>query len=106
MIKSGAHRSHPREIEEAIAELNDVAEVAVAGVDDEILGQVVQAYIVPKSGAVFDILRVKRHCHLRLATYKIPKFIELVTDLPKTASGKIKKHLLAPNAQPLAGKAT
>lgn len=104
MIKSGAHRIHSREIEEAIAEMNDVSEVAVVGVDDEILGQVVQAYIVPKPGTVFDVLRVKRHCHQRLAVYKIPKYIELVTELPKTASGKIRKHLLVSNAQQATGK--
>lgn len=104
MIKSGAHRIHPQEIEEAIAELSDVAEVAVIGVGDEILGQVVQAYILPKPGAVLDVLHVKRHCHQRLAGYKIPKYIEFVVELPRTASGKIKKHLLASNAPPATGK--
>ncbi len=104
MIKSGAHRIHPQAIEEAIAEMSDVAEVAVVGADDEILGQVVRAYIVAKPGAVLDVLSVKRHCRQRLAIYKIPKYIELVTELPKTASGKIKKHLLAPDTQQATGR--
>jgi long-chain acyl-CoA synthetase len=99
MIKSGAHRIHPQEIEELIAELHDVAEVAVIGVDDEILGQVVKAYIVPKPGATLDVMHVKAHCHKRLATYKIPKYVELVSELPKTTSGKIRKHLLASGVQ-------
>jgi len=95
MIKSGAHRIHPKEIEEAIAELDGVGEVAVVGVPDEILGQVIKAYILPKPGVTLDPLQVKAHCHKRLASYKIPKSVEFVTELPKTASGKVKKFLLA-----------
>jgi acyl-CoA synthetase (AMP-forming)/AMP-acid ligase II len=94
MIKSGAHRIHPKEIEEAIAELAGVGEVAVVGVPDEILGQVVKAYILPKPGVTLDPLQVKAHCHKRLASYKTPKSVEFVKELPKTASGKIKKFLL------------
>jgi acyl-CoA synthetase (AMP-forming)/AMP-acid ligase II len=95
MIKSGAHRIHPKEIEEAIAELDGVGEVAVVGAPDDILGQVIQAYILPKPGSALDVMQVKAHCHKRLAGYKIPKIVEFVAELPKTASGKVKKFLLA-----------
>jgi acyl-CoA synthetase (AMP-forming)/AMP-acid ligase II len=95
MIKTGAHRVHPGEIEEVIAELEDVADVAVVGVDDEILGQVIKAVIVPRAGRPYDPMQVKAHCRERLATYKIPKFIEYATELPRTASGKVKRYLLA-----------
>ena len=98
MIKSGAHRIHPKEIEEAIAELEGVGEVAVVGVPDEILGQVIKAYILPKPGATLEPLQVKAHCHKRLASYKIPKSVEFVAELPKTASGKVKKFLLTTTA--------
>jgi long-chain acyl-CoA synthetase len=91
MIKSGAHRIHPKDIEETIAELPEVGEVAVVGVDDEMLGQVVKALIVPAPDEVIDIQRVKAHCRERLAQYKIPKFIEVVPSLPKTASGKVRR---------------
>lgn len=98
MIKSGAHRIHPKEIEEAIAELDGVGEVAVVGVPDEILGQVIKAYILPKPGATLGPLQIRAHCHKRLASYKIPKFVEFVSELPKTASGKVKKFLLTTTA--------
>lgn len=95
MIKTGAHRVAPNEIEEVIAEIDGVAEVAVVGVDDEILGQVIKAVVLPRPGASVDGMRVKAHCRDRLALYKIPKYVELVTELPKTASGKIQRFMLS-----------
>lgn len=97
MIKSGAHRIHPKEIEEVIAELDGIAEVAVVGIPDEILGQVIKACVLAKPGAKLDAMQVKAYCHRRLATYKIPKHIDFITELPRTASGKVKKYLLASN---------
>jgi len=97
MIKSGAHRIHPKEIEEAIAELDGIAEVAVVGIADDILGQVIKAFVVARPGIKLDVMQIKAHCQRRLAAYKIPKQIEFVTELPRTASGKIKKFLLASN---------
>lgn len=94
MIKTGAHRIHPKEIEEVIAELDGVAEVAVVGVADDILGQVIKAFILPKLDCELSTMQVKAHCHARLAAYKIPKIVEVVTEMPKTASGKIKKYML------------
>ncbi len=95
MIKTGAHRVNPKDIEEAIAELPAVAEVAVAGIDDELLGQVIKAFVVPAPGAAFDVNAVKAHCRERLPAFKIPKHIEIVASLPKTASGKIRRVELA-----------
>lgn len=97
MIKTGAHRINPSEIEEAISEVDGVAEVAVVGVDDEILGQVVKAVVVRNPGHTVDEKAIKAHCRDRLAIYKIPKFIEFATQLPKTASGKVKRFELAAN---------
>lgn len=95
MIKTGAHRVHPREIEEVIAEIDGVAEVAVVGVDDELLGQVIKAVVRTEPGVAIDAMRLKGHCRNRLALYKIPKHVEFVQELPKTASGKIKRYMLA-----------
>ena len=95
MIKTGAHRVHPKDIEEVIAELDDIAEVAVVGIDDELLGQVIKAFVVGVDGAVIVPDRIKAHCRERLATWKIPKHIEAVDALPKTASGKVRRALLA-----------
>jgi acyl-CoA synthetase (AMP-forming)/AMP-acid ligase II len=95
IIKSGGHRITPNDIEEAIAELAGVSEVAVIGVDDEILGQTIKAIVVPRPGAEVTAMAVKAHCFRRLPAYKIPKFIEFTDTLPRTASGKIKRFLLA-----------
>jgi len=94
MIKSGANRISPKEIEEVIIELNDVEEVAVVGVSDEILGQIIKAVIVPSPGCHLDKMTIQAHCKNNLASYKIPKLIEIAGELPKTASGKIKRYLL------------
>ena len=93
MIKTGAHRVHPQDVEEVIAELPGVREVAVAGLDDSLLGQVVAAYLVPGEDAPTE-MAVKAHCRQRLATYKIPKQVAFVSELPKTASGKIRRAAL------------
>ncbi|WNO08517.1 class I adenylate-forming enzyme family protein [Teredinibacter sp. KSP-S5-2] len=96
MIKTGAHRIAPREIEEKIGELPGVLEVAVAGIPDRIMGQVIKAYIVKstESPETLEPREIMRHCKEKLASYKIPKKIEFVSALPKTASGKVQKHLL------------
>lgn len=94
MIKSGAHRINPMDIEETIAELEGVAEVAVVGVEDEILGQVIKAVVVPRPGETLETMQIKAHCRARLASYKIPKYVEFAETLPRTASGKIKRFEL------------
>ncbi|TYT23601.1 long-chain fatty acid--CoA ligase [Luteimonas viscosa] len=93
MIKTGAHRVHPQDVEEVIAELPGVREVAVTGIDDALLGQVVAAFLVPGDDAPNE-MAVKAHCRQRLAGYKIPKRVAFVSELPKTASGKIRRAAL------------
>jgi acyl-CoA synthetase (AMP-forming)/AMP-acid ligase II len=95
IIKSGGHRINPNDIEEAIAELAGVGEVVVVGVNDEILGQTIKAVIVPKPGACVDAVAIKAHCLRRLPAYKVPKYIEFNSELPRTASGKVRRFLLA-----------
>jgi len=98
MIKTGAHRVHPVDIEETVAELEGVLEAAAVGVDDPILGQAVRVYVVApalRSGdAAADIDRIKAHCRRQLATYKLPRDVIFVDALPRTASGKIRRAAL------------
>lgn len=94
MIKSGAHRIAPKEIEDVISEIDGVAEVAVVGVDDQILGQVIKAVITNRPGTTLDAFAIKAHCLDSLAAYKVPKYIEFVAELPKTASGKVQRFRL------------
>jgi len=91
MIKVGAFRVSPYEVEEAIAQLDDVEEVAVAAMPDELLGQAVKAVVVLRAGAQLDALAVKSHCRQALATYKVPKVVEFAAQLPRTMTGKVQR---------------
>lgn len=98
MIKTGAHRVHPQDVEDALREMDGVLEAAVAGVDDAILGQVVKAWVVAAAG--LDANAVRAHCRARLAPYKVPRQVEFVTRLPRTASGKVRRAALAVQEAP------
>ena len=101
MIKTGAHRVHPTDVEEVIAEIPGISEVAVVGVDDEVLGQVVKAFVVATDQPPRAEDRIKAHCRTRLASYKIPRHIVFVDALPRTASGKVRRiQLMEPHTTP------
>lgn len=91
MIKSGAHRIAPKEIEDVLLEHNAVSEAAVIGVEDDILGESIKACVVLKESAGCMEKELLRHCSRILPGYKVPHKIEFYDKLPKTESGKIKK---------------
>ena len=91
IIKVGAFRIHPVEVEEVIAEIPGVREVAVVGTDDEILGQVIRAFVVRLREGAPTMMQIQRHCRDHLASYKVPKTVEFVESLPKTDSGKVRR---------------
>lgn len=94
MIKSGAHRISPKDIEEVILEIEGIEEAAVVGVDDDLLGQVIKAVVVISPGAEVDKMHIMRHCKINLANYKLPKLIEFAEEIPRTASGKVRRFML------------
>lgn len=96
MIKTGAHRVSPQDVEEVIEEMPGVAAVAVVPQPDELLGETIRAVVVPAEGAALTDLRVKAWCRERLAPHKIPKTVDFVAELPRTASGKVRRHQLVP----------
>lgn len=101
MIKTGAHRVHPLDVEEALLEMPGIEEAAVVGIDDDVLGQVIRAYVVAPGLPPDGAQRVKAHCRDRLAVYKIPRDIVFVPALPRTASGKVRRAaLLEPQSCP------
>jgi acyl-CoA synthetase (AMP-forming)/AMP-acid ligase II len=95
MIKVGAFRVSPQEVEEVIAAVPGVEEVCAAAMPDELLGQAVKAVIVKRAGADVDERAVKAYCRQNLAAYKVPKLVEFVSVMPRTASGKIQRFKLA-----------
>lgn len=98
MIKSGAHRISPKEIEEAILEHPDVSEAAVIGVGDALLGEAIRAYVVPRAGAAVSGEQIGTFLKDRLAAYKIPGRFVTLEALPKSAAGKIRKDRLREQA--------
>lgn len=101
MIKTGDHRVAPEEVEQVIGAMDAVEEVAVVGAPDDLLGQVIKAFVVLASGSELSQRDILRHCKQHCAQYKIPKEIEFLLALPKTASGKVQRYKLLETAQPI-----
>jgi long-chain acyl-CoA synthetase len=93
MILVSGFNVYPNEIEDVIAKLPGVHEVAVIGVTDEGSGEAIKAFIV-KDDPNLTVSDVLRYCHKNLTGYKIPKYIEFATDLPKSNVGKILRRAL------------
>lgn len=94
MIISGGYNIYPREVEDVIAEVPTVAEVAVVGVADQDWGQRVVALVTARPGESVDPEAVLAHCRERMASYKKPKEVRVVTDLPLNSTGKVAKKVL------------
>jgi malonyl-CoA/methylmalonyl-CoA synthetase len=92
LIISGGFNIYPREIEEFLQEIGGVAEAAVVGVPDRVRGEVPVAYIVP--AGELRLHDVEARCRACLASFKVPRRFVVVDKLPRTALGKIQKHLL------------
>jgi acyl-CoA synthetase (AMP-forming)/AMP-acid ligase II len=91
IIKSAGHRVSAKEIEEKILEYDRVAEVAVVGIPNEVLGEAICAVVVMRAGETADPKDIQLFCQKRIAAFKIPKRVEFVAELPKYQSGKINK---------------
>lgn len=92
LIISGGENIYPTEIEHVIATYDAVKEVAVVGKPDDKWGSVPVAFIVAEQ--TFDEAELRAICQTNLASFKIPKQITIVDNLPKTASGKIQRNKL------------
>jgi amino acid adenylation domain-containing protein len=99
MIKSKGERISAKEVENNISNMEGVAEVAIIGVPDEILGQAIKAYIVPGPGAELAEKQVLKYCAENMETFMVPKYIEFMDSLPKTPNGKIDKKQLKAKAE-------
>ncbi len=85
MVVVGGENVYPIEVEAAIEDLDAVEEVAVVGVPDEEYGEVLAAYVVGS----LDEDAVRSHCEATLASFKVPRHVEVVDELPRTATGKV-----------------
>ena len=95
LIISAGENIYPREIEELLCQHSKVKEVAVIGVKDEVRGEVPKAFVIARDGTVLEEKELRAFCRENLANYKVPKYFEIVPDLPRTPTGKILKRMLS-----------
>jgi len=93
MILVSGFNVYPNEVEDAIAQMDEVLEAAVIGVPDARTGEAVRAYIVPLQEGLTEEA-VRAHCKRLLTDYKVPKYVEFRREMPKTPVGKILRKAL------------
>ncbi|MET8578822.1 AMP-binding protein [Streptomyces sp. NPDC005012] len=94
MINASGFKVWPREVEDVLYTHPAVREAAVVGVPDGYRGETVKAYIALRPGAEATGEELAAYCKERLAAYKYPRLVEILPDLPKTATGKILRREL------------
>ncbi|MEQ8899021.1 MAG: AMP-binding protein [Roseovarius sp.] len=94
MIVANGFNVFPKEIENVIHEIEGIRECAVVGVPDDVRGEVINAFIVPKTDVTPDLEAIITYCRKKLSRYKVPRTIHVLDEMPLTASGKIRRHVL------------
>lgn len=89
MICASGFKIWPREVEDVLYQHPAVREAAVVGMPDEYRGENVLAFVAPVPGADVTASDLINFCRVRLAAYKVPRHVEIIAELPKTATGKI-----------------
>src|SRR3546814_13580940 len=98
MILESGFNVEPNEIEDVIAQMPDVLEVAAVGVPDDKSGEAVKVVVVKKNPAL-SVEQIKAFCRENLTGYKQPRYIEFRQELPKSNVGKILRRELRENAK-------
>ncbi|GAC56974.1 long-chain fatty-acid--CoA ligase [Gordonia hirsuta DSM 44140 = NBRC 16056] len=93
-INAAGYKVWPSEVERVLATHPDIEEAAVIGIPDEYRGETVKAFVVPAAGVDLAPAEVIAYCRDRLAAYKYPREVEVLTALPRTATGKILRRKL------------
>ncbi|HQU71926.1 MAG: AMP-binding protein [Calditrichaeota bacterium] len=94
-LKVGGERVSPKEIEETIVALPEVVDCSIVGVEDEVMGEAIKAYIVLNSGAELSERDIINYCMKHLSSAKVPKTVEFLDKIPVAATGKKVKANLA-----------
>jgi acyl-CoA ligase (AMP-forming) (exosortase A-associated) len=89
MIKSSGFRISPTEVEEVLFQSGKLQTAAVIGVPDDVLGQTIKAFVVPRDGEPLDTSALLEHCAAKMPRYMVPKAVEVLPEIPKTSSGKV-----------------
>jgi acyl-CoA synthetase (AMP-forming)/AMP-acid ligase II len=94
MYICGGFNVYPAEVEQALARLDGVADVAVIGVPDDRLGEVGRAFVVRRSDSDLAEAEVIAYARGRLANFKAPRSVTFLDQLPRNAGGKVVKPTL------------
>jgi acyl-CoA ligase (AMP-forming) (exosortase A-associated) len=89
MIKSSGIRISPTEVEEVVFQSGKVRHAAAIGVPDEISGQLVKIFVVGRDGETVDTEALLAFCEEKMPRHMVPRFVEVLEELPKTSSGKV-----------------
>jgi amino acid adenylation domain-containing protein len=95
ILKVRGEKVAPKEIEMVLTDIPGVREAAVIGVPDEVLGEALKAFVVLEASARLGEKELRRACQARLEPVMVPKYIQLIDELPRTTTGKIQKRGLA-----------
>jgi len=95
MIIRGGENIYPREIDEVLYKHPGIAAAATIGIPDQLYGEEVTAFVVPKEGGTVTPDEIIAHCRASLADYKCPKTVHVVKEIPKGPTGKLLKRELA-----------
>jgi len=101
MIIASGFKVWPREVEEVLYLHPAVREAAVVGIPDSYRGETIKAVVSLKPGHVATIDDITQFARRQLAAYKYPRVVEIVDELPKTATGKIMRRMLKTTAEPV-----
>jgi fatty-acyl-CoA synthase len=98
MVIRGGENVYPREVEEFLMSHPDIADVQVVGVPDARYGEELMAYVIPRGGAQLDQATIAEFCRGRIAHYKVPRYVQCVSEFPLTVTGKVQKYKLRDHA--------
>ena len=94
IIKSRGEKVSPVEVENVLASIPGVREAAIVGVNDDLLGQAIRAFVVLDPGVVMTEREFRRACMARMENYMVPRDVVFLAELPKTESGKVRRKSL------------
>ena len=94
LIKRGGLNIYPREVEDVLLAHPAVAQAAVVGIPDDVMGEEIKAFVVLQQDESIEAEELIEYARSKVAAYKYPRYIEYRSELPKDAAGKVIKRQL------------
>ncbi len=104
MVLVGGYNVYPREVDEVLLEHPKIVEAVTVGINDDVRGEVLKAYVVPGPGESLSKADIIAWCRSKLAAYKVPRLVEFREELPKTIVGKVLRRALREEEERKAGR--